>query len=257
MADGDAIPPVAVLAQLQQLAPQRPGIIDVYAVIIGGDGREDVFEREVVAVRKRLEERLKVSGRIVTLVNNRRRPQPEATLNSIRFVVEHIAQRMDKEQDLLFVHVTSHGSIDHQLALSHPSRVLRWLDKKHLADILKSSGIRHRFIVLSACYAGGFAPTLANENTVVVAAAASTVMSYGCGCDNTSDMTDFSRAFYTKAMTESRLLLDATRMVAQYVHEEESRLGRDHSYPQASIGPGMVPYLRRLETGLKSKVVAN
>ena len=62
--NGDPAPPANVLRQLEQLAPQRPGVIDFYALVVGGDGSENVFQREVKLVQKRLEERLKASGHI-------------------------------------------------------------------------------------------------------------------------------------------------------------------------------------------------
>lgn len=243
--DGDSLPPSTVLRQLERLAPQRAGAIDVYAIVVGGDGSEDVFEREVRAVERKLAERFGASARIVTLVNNRRLPEPEATRNAINYVVQWVSQRMDRNEDLLFLHLTSHGSADHRLVLSHPREPLYWLGKRDLRRILELSGIRHRFIVISACYSGGFIPELGNESTVVVTAAGSTVESYGCG--NASEITDFSRAFYMRALGGARSLRDAVRMVAQYIHEDETRLGRKHSYPQASVGLRMDEYLRKVE----------
>ena len=249
--NGDPVPPANVLRQLEQLAPQRPGVIDFYALLVGGDGSENVFQREVKTVQKRLEERLKASGHIVTLINNRNLPQPEATLNSIEYVVQRLAERMDKGQDLLFLHLTSHGSSNHYLTLTHPRQELNWLGKKDLANILKRSGIRHRFIVISGCYSGGFIRDLANENTVIVTASASTVTSYGCG--DKSEITEFSRVLYTQALGQSRPLVDVARLAVQYVHEDEKRSGRRHSYPQTSIGAYMEDYLRQFESHLKGK----
>jgi hypothetical protein len=245
---GAALPPQSVLAQINNLLPQRPGIVDAYAIVVGGDGGEDVFEREVNTVRQRLQEQLGASGRIITLVNSRRSPQPEATLSSLLYVIQRISERMDREEDLLFVHLASHGSADHQFVLSHPSEDLYWLGPKYLSSVLKKSGIRHRVVVVSACYSGGFVHDLADENTMVLTASAGTVKSYGCG--NASQITDFSRAFYTQAWTGSHTLIQAAKAVAQYVYEDESRARRDHSYPQLWIGANMDAYLRQLESTL-------
>src|SRR5258708_24079333 len=168
--DGDPVPPVSVLRQIEQLAPKRPGIIDLYAIVVGGDGSEDVFQREVRVVQKRLEERFQASGHIVALVNNRRLPRPEATRNSLDYVLRRLSERMGKDQDLLFLHLTSHGAPNHYLVLAHPSQELNWLGKKVLATMLRRSGIRHRIIVISESYSCGFVPDLANHNTLVIAA---------------------------------------------------------------------------------------
>ncbi len=63
--NGNPVPPASVLRQIEGLAPQRQGIIDVYVVVVGGDGSEDAFQREVRVVQKRLEERFQASGHIV------------------------------------------------------------------------------------------------------------------------------------------------------------------------------------------------
>jgi len=243
--NGDAVPPENVVKQIDRLAPRQPGVTNLYAIVLGGDGSEDVFQREVKVVQDRLEERFGAFGHIVTLVNNRRSQQPEATRHSLWYAIRRVSERMDKEQDLLFVHLTSHGAANHQLVLRHPSQDLYWLGKKDLADMLGLSGVRHRFILISGCYSGGFIPGLANENTVVVSASASTVTSYGCG--DKSEITDFSRVFYTRALTRSRSLAEAARVAIQYVHEEEVRAHRGHSYPQASVGIRMDEYLRQLD----------
>ncbi len=248
--NGYANPPANVMAQLDRVQPQRPGLVDLYALIIGGDGSENVFQREVKTVRARLEANLPASGHTVTMINNRNLPQPEVTLNSIEYVVKQFAEKMDKEQDLFFLHLTSHGSPNHYLVLQHPREKLNWLGTKELAMILRRSGIRHRFIVISGCFSGGFIRELANENTVVVTASASTVSSYGCG--DKSEITDFSRVFYTKALGKSRPLIEAAQLAVQYVHEEEKRQSRDHSYPQTHIGANMNEYMRQFEAQRKA-----
>src|SRR4030095_4698494 len=40
---GSEVPPASVVTQLDQLAPQRPGTVDLYAIVVGGDGMEEVF----------------------------------------------------------------------------------------------------------------------------------------------------------------------------------------------------------------------
>jgi hypothetical protein len=245
---GDRRIPEAVRKQVGELLPQRPGEKDVYAVIIGGDGAEDVFEREALTVKKTLEHRLAGPGRTVTLINNKRMPEPEATLVSIQHVIRRVAEVMDKDEDLLFLHLTSHGAANHALVLSHPTQDLYWLGSKLLARILQESGIKHRVVVISACYSGGFIRELAGETTMVVTASSASQTSYGCG--NLSEITDFSRAFYGPAMGRSRTLLEAAHAAVAVIHEDETRTKRKHSYPQVSVGIRMREYLEGL--GLRS-----
>src|SRR5258708_19505303 len=41
--NGDPVPPASVLRQIERLVPQRPGVIDVYALAVGGDGNKRTF----------------------------------------------------------------------------------------------------------------------------------------------------------------------------------------------------------------------
>jgi len=237
-----------VRAQLERLKPQRPGVIDVYAVIVGADGEEDVFRKEVASVREALDTRLDTSGRSVTLVNHRSSPQPEATLKSLEHVLNQVAVRMDRDEDVLFLHLTTHGSSNHVLLFRHPSGELYGLTPKHLQGLLAKAQIRNRVILISACYSGGFIAPLANPDTLIITAAELNRKSYGCG--NDSEITDFSRAYYLKALRQTRYLPAAARIAQQIIHGEESATKREHSYPRMQLGVSMEERLRALEQRL-------
>lgn len=247
---GNELPPAGVQAQLDRLAPQRPGLVDLYAVIVGGDGSEDVFRKEVAAVRKVLEERFDAAGRTVTIVNHRSDPEPEATLNSLAYVIKRVSARMDRGEDVLFLHLTTHGASNHVLVLKHPQRELYGLTPQHLKSLLDQAQVRFRVIVVSACYAGGFVAPLAGADALVIAAAASTRRSYGCG--NDSEITEFSRAFYLKALRESRSFPSAARAATQTIHNEERASKREHSYPQMRLGVEIEQQLRNFERRLSA-----
>src|SRR3954468_4431261 len=85
--EGNALPRYEVRAALERLAPQRPGKIDLYAVVVAADGEQDVFRSEAQAVRRVLDERLGTAGRSVALVNHYSKLEPEATLKSIEYTL--------------------------------------------------------------------------------------------------------------------------------------------------------------------------
>jgi hypothetical protein len=87
---GEETLPPGVSMALAQLAPQRPGVIDLYALVVAGDGTEDVFKREAEAVREVLDERLGARGRSLALVNHRSAARPQATLKSIELALNAI-----------------------------------------------------------------------------------------------------------------------------------------------------------------------
>jgi hypothetical protein len=242
---GDESPPPAVQAALAQLAPQRPGVIDLYAVVIAGDGDEDVFRREADAVRQVLDARLGTQGRSLALVNHRSAAKPEATLKSIELVLGEVAKRMDVAEDILFLHLTSHGATNHVLILKHPAAELYGVSPKYLRELLDRSGIRHRVLVISGCYTGGFIPPLATADTLILTAANAERRSYGCG--NDSEITEYSRALYLKALQRTRSLRDAAGIAVQLIHEDERASKIEHSYPQIRSGFAIEEHLRRFE----------
>lgn len=240
----DALPP-EVHAALAQLAPQRPGVIDLYAVVVAGDGDEDVFRREADAVRQVLDARLGTKGRSLALINHRSAAKPEATLKSIELVLGAVAQRMDVAEDILFLHLTSHGATNHVLLLNHPAAELYGVSPKYLRELLDRSGIRHRVLVISGCYTGGFIPPLATVDTMILTAANAERQSYGCG--NDSEITEYSRALYLKALQRTRSLREAAGIAVQLIHEDERASKTPHSYPQIRSGSAIEERLRRFE----------
>src|SRR5688572_8653878 len=90
-AEGDPRPPYSLRAALDRLAPQQPGRVDLYALLVGGDA-EEVFRREVEAVREVLDARLGTAGRSVAMVNDFTHPQPEVTLNSLAYALRALAR---------------------------------------------------------------------------------------------------------------------------------------------------------------------
>ena len=242
---GDEALPPAIQNAVAQLAPQRPGVIDLYALIVAGDGEGDVFRREADAVRQVLDERLGAKGRSLALVNHRSAPRPEATLKSIELVLNAVAQRMDVAEDILFLHLTSHGAANHVLVLKHPAGELYGVSPQYLRTLLDRSGVRHRVLVISGCYTGGFIPQLATVDTMILTAANSVRQSYGCG--NDSEITEYSRALYLKALQRTRSLREAAGIAVQLVHENERASKTEHSYPQVRSGLAIEERLRLFE----------
>lgn len=248
---GDEVPPAEVRAAIERLAPQRPGQVDVYALIVGGDGSEDVFLREAQTVQGVLDSRLGTAGRSLALVNHRAQPRPAATLKSIEFALLGVAGRMDRAEDILYVHLASHGGSNHVLVLKHPALDLYGLDPKYLRGLLERAGVRYRVVVVSACYAGGFIAPLATPESLILTAANVGRQSYGCG--NDSQITEFSKALYLKALQQTRSLRAAGGMAIELVHADERAARRAHSYPQMRSGFGIEEKLRLLERQLTAR----
>ena len=109
--------------------------------------------------------------------------------------VRAIARVMDRQEDVLVLFLTSHGSTD-GIALRLPGLVSNGLAPEDVAAVLDREGIRNRIVVVSACYSGVFVKPLANDNTIVLTAADDKSTSFGCSSER--EWTYFGDAFFNQ-----------------------------------------------------------
>ena len=106
---------------LDAIEPGDPNAIDMYLMTVAGDGQQEVFRRESDFVRAQFDRDFGTRGRSVVLVNSRSTlgSTPIASVTSVRRALQRIGERMNREQDILFLYLTSHGSPQHELSLAH------------------------------------------------------------------------------------------------------------------------------------------
>jgi hypothetical protein len=238
---------------INSLKPGDPETIDMYMLAVGGDGSQEVFRREVEFVSDQFSQRFGTNGRTVTLVNSRTTVDtlPMATLTSIEESLQAISQKMNRDQDILFLYLTSHGSKDHQFALGQESMSLRGLQASRLGEMLRESNIRWKVVVVSACYGGGFIEPVKGARTLVITAARHDRRSFGCADEN--DFTYFGRAFFKDALPDSDSFQEAFAKAEKLVREREladQKSGgevdtEDFSLPQMVNSDSIAQYLHR------------
>jgi hypothetical protein len=140
---------------------------------------------------------------------------------------------MDRDEDLLFLYLTSHGSEDHRLSMGFWPLQLNDLDPQTLRDMLDRAGIRWRVIAISACYSGGFIDALREERTLVLTASDAQHQSFGCGAE--SDFTYFGRA-YDEALRATYSFTEAFERARTRIAEREKAEALTASNPQVFIG---------------------
>jgi hypothetical protein len=194
---------------LAAIAPHQPGKINLYLLAIGGDGSQEVFHRETEFVRGQFDRDFGTQGRSVILVNSRNTAakEPMATVTSIRETLNALAGKMDKDHDILFLFLTSHGSKKHEFILDQNGMELRNLEATELGKLLEATGIRWKVVVVSACYSGGFIDPLKDDHTMVITAARHDRTSFGCADEN--DFTYFGKAFFKESLPNSASFSDA------------------------------------------------
>src|SRR5205814_5114121 len=112
--------PQLLETRLQALAAERPGVIDVYAITFAPYAEEGVFMRESRLVAGVMQERFGAAGRTIQLVNHAStaRERPWATPLNLKRAIARAAERMNVDEDVLFIHLTSHGARSGQLSAS-------------------------------------------------------------------------------------------------------------------------------------------
>jgi len=213
-----------------------------------GVGDEKVFAQEIGLASRVLGERYDIGDRRVSLINDERDLEraPLATVSGLKYALRGLASRMNVDQDVLFLSISSHGARDPAIVVSNSQLPLNDLTDEDLADALRESGIKWRVIIISACYAGGFIESLRDPQTIVIAAAAADRTSFGCSNDR--DLTYFGEAFYRDALPNARSLHDAFDTAKAAIAVREHREHVDASNPQAYFGKDITEILTPLES---------
>jgi hypothetical protein len=230
----------------QRIAPQRPGVPELFFLGAAGYASENVFLNEVSLASEILRTRFDAEGHAAILANNpgTLRTLPVATATSLGHMLKAVGRTMDTEEDVLFLFLTSHGSEDHRLAMEFWPLQLADIDPGMLKQMLDASGIRWRVIVISACYSGGFIEPLKDSRTLIMTAADPEHSSFGCGAD--SDLTYFGKAYFDEALRETRSLTAAFELARKSIAAREGAQGYEPSNPQMFLGEEMAAKLRQM-----------
>ena len=245
--------PQVLASELASLEPGRDGVIDVFFIGMAGYGGLDVFMREVDSVARLFRERFGAAGHTVRLVNNPRTVLeiPVASRTSLREALTKVASVMNKEEDVLVLFMTSHGTENHRFSLDLWPMRFHEIDPATLRALLDESGIRNRVVVISACYSGGFVDALRDEATLVITAAASDRSSFGCTSEAT--WTYFGRAYFDEALRQTHSFTEAFEIARPVIEAREKKEGFDPSRPQMVAGTAIIAKLAQLQKQLDGK----
>lgn len=248
--------PPLIAAAVAALAPQRPGVVDLYAIGFGGDGNEAVFRNEIEHFEQLFGRRFDAAGRVIGLVNHPGTldDRPLATLSNLRQAVAGIAAVMDRDEDILLLFLTSHGSREHELYVALHDLPLDQVTAADLQALLDEADIRWRVLIVSACYSGGFIEPLAGPETLIMTAARHDRPSFGCGVQ--SEITWFGEALLAEALNETTDLVDAFERARRAIRARERAAEEKPSRPQIAVGERIEAQLQRWQSTLPAAPVA-
>jgi hypothetical protein len=220
---------------LAQLWPTSGDHAQLYFVGFAGYGGQDVFKREVVAVRELFDERFGTAGKSIALINSRSASDdvPLANESNLDRVLQHLGTLMNPSRDSLFLFLTSHGE-NGRLAVEIPGVGFDQLTPGHLRGMLDRSGIKNSTVVISACHSGSFIPVLANPTTLVIAAARADRSSFGC--EDRRRWTYFGDAYFNHALRQETSFTEAFQKAKQLIAIWEAQARLMPSLPQMAGG---------------------
>ena len=243
--------PRLIAKAAESLRPQRPGVVDLYFIAFGSYAYQDVFSSEVHAVRALFDKRFDTANRSLVLVNNLKtlESEPLANANNLRRALTEVARKMDPEEDVLFLFLTSHGSKDHRLSVNFWPLRLNNLAHDDLARMLDETGIKWRVVAVSACFSGGFIETLKNANSLIVTASRADRNSFGCS--NERKFTYFGKAYFDQQLRRELSFIEAFHKATKVIEEWETEEDLTPSVPQihvgSAVGAKLDALVRRLE----------
>jgi len=218
-----AVVPIAVLP------PDAVADPNVAVLAFGLVGSQSVFESEAKGSAAILAQRLRADS-VVARANTKTRG--DVTINAIKAAIQSAAAKMDRERDLLALILTSHGS-SAGVAVQAGRRV-EILSPAALAGLPGGAGVRHRIVIISACYSGVFLGPIANDDSLVITAADSEHSSFGC--QDKVKWTYFGDAFFNAALRHTADLRQAFDEARVIVRQRELHYHLVPSNPQIAGG---------------------
>jgi Peptidase C13 family len=235
---------------LDALAPERPGITDIYFVGFAAYANEDVFMKELRVIEPLFKQRFDTQGRSIVLINN---PQsasttPIATGTNLAMTFHRLAKTMNVDEDIAFLYFTSHGSKQHELSVNFWPLKLNQITPVGLKKMFDDAGIKWRVIVVSACYSGGYIEPLKDDHTLIITASDATHTSFGCG--NESDFTYFGKAMFDEELRKTYSFTEAFEKAKLRILAREKADNFEPSNPQIFVGEKIAAKLKELEARL-------
>ncbi|HEY6557007.1 MAG TPA: C13 family peptidase [Polyangiaceae bacterium] len=241
------------LQQIERnLLPDAPGTIDPYLIAFAAWGAQDVFLNEARFVQKLFDARFATRGRSILLANYDASPTstPLASLTNLERALHLIGNKMNREEDVLILFMTSHGRRT-ELGVELSRVPLEEITPNALRHALDDAKIKWRVVIVSACESGGFVDALKSDQTLIVTAAAADKKSFGCASGR--QLTDFGQALFAEALTHDTHFVRAFERAREIVRQREASRGLEASDPQIFIGSNVAGKLHALETRISKQ----
>lgn len=232
-------------AALSKLKVPVAGKREIYGIAFAGASYQDVFMKEVRFAAETFGREMGMADRQLLLINNKEtvKDTPLATSVNLRESLRALGKMLQPE-DILLLYLTSHGGKTSGVEADMGYRFdLRSIKPDLLAEMLATSGIKQRIVIVSACYSGTMIEPLQNPNTLIITAAAKDRTSFGCS--DTADLTYFADAYLKQALPKTKNFITAFEEAKKLVAARETAEKVNQlSDPQIFIGENIGKILK-------------
>ena len=228
-----AVSLAASLATSPLPAAAAPAKAAVVALALWSD---PVFRSEAEGAAKVLARRFGHGGPVVVRSNT-----PGAMVNGPAGIAAALrlgARGLDPERDVLILLLTSHGAPEG--IADKGGGAVDLVPPEDLGRLLAASPVRHKALIVSACFSGTYT-ALSGPDTLVLTAADSTHPSFGCQPE--AHWTYFGDALFNQALRHGGSLASAFAEARAIVARREAAQGFDPSNPQMAGGAAVLPLL--------------
>ena len=237
--------PALMDTAISRLVSQHDRVAHIFTIGVAGFSAEDVFLKELNGALGSLGQVLPIEGRTLRLVNHLSlvNAAPIASLQNFATAIHGVGKLMNKDDDILLLFMTSHGSPD-GFALVMEDVGRGTLRPDEVAGVLDDEGIKNRIVIVSACYSGIFLKPLISDNSIVLTASDGNSTSFGCS--NEREWTYFGDALFNRALRPGVTLQQAFDQAKQMIAGLEAEGNLPASNPQAYFGTALVEKLKPL-----------
>lgn len=207
---------------------------------LGIAGQDDyVFQSEVEKVKNIVIAQYNIKSKPIIINEHQTfKDIPKNVYNAF----ETIAKNADKENDVFFIYMTSHGN-KNGFAFKKENMVVM-LKPKELELIFKKNGIKNIVLVISACHSGIF-KKIATDNVLIITAARADKKSFGCHSSN--EWTYFGKAFFKESLSKSTDLIWCFKNASKIIRKWENDENLEFSEPQIYGGKNLINKLNYIK----------
>lgn len=230
-----------VAKEVEALKPPVAGEANVYAITVAAGGSQQLFGREAHLALEVAARRFGGSYRGGVLLSNATADllrHPLASRTNFAAAARGVSSEAGKAENVAFLYLVSHGSDEAFIQTDLPNyQDLNPISASSVAKALRAAGIKRRVVVISACYSASWIPALADDDTIVITAAAKDRTSFGC--DDSRELTYFGEAFLKGPLARGASLKSAFEAARSKVTGWEKAEKLEPSKPQAHVGKNM------------------